>query len=304
MNRWSFLARPVLQSSSRSHISYRQLAISRISHASNPFGKLTSLKQKDTTAATTTQTQTQTKAVEGGEDTIVKNEDGEVDIKSITPRNDVQLREYHAEKAAKVREANSLESMIHPLKLALFNKVVAEHGFFKNDQIVQHEGRALRFHLTPEEIEVLEPSIFLHSYRIKSSMKKATVVNRFVRGMELKTAITQLHFNPKKMATELEKLLKNGLEQARQQEYDVDRVYIARLWTGSDGDWKKRADIKGRGRCGIIQHRYVHLKCVLKTQQTKLRIAWEKAEKEKARKPKMYLNNEPLNIKVRGWYKW
>lgn len=39
-------------------------------------------------------------------------------------------------------------------------------------------------------------------------MKKATVVNRFVRGYDLKTAINQLHFNPKKMATELEKLLR------------------------------------------------------------------------------------------------
>ena len=39
-------------------------------------------------------------------------------------------------------------------------------------------------------------------------MKKATIVNRMVRKFNVKLAINQLHFNSKKMATELEKLLK------------------------------------------------------------------------------------------------
>ena len=75
-------------------------------------------------------------------------------------------------------------------------------------------GKVYKLALTEEEIDILEPSIYLQSYRIKSSMKKATQVNRFVRGYKVKNAINQLHFNPKKMSTELEKLLKKGLERA------------------------------------------------------------------------------------------
>lgn len=222
----------------------------------------------------------------------------------VTPQNDTKLQEYYAEEGKKNQIVS--EKYISPLKKRLFELNVAQHGFFKNNHIVSDSetGKQYKVSLTNEEIDILEPTIFLQSYRIKSSMKKATLVNRFVRGSNVKNAINQLHFNPKKMSTELEKLLKRGLEQARDLGYNEDGLYIQALWTGSDGGWVKRADIKGRGRTGIIEHPYVHLKAILKTEQTKQRIQWEKSQARELAKPRLYLNNEPLNFKVQPFYKW
>ncbi|ODV80647.1 uncharacterized protein CANTADRAFT_46581 [Suhomyces tanzawaensis NRRL Y-17324] len=220
----------------------------------------------------------------------------------VTPKNDTTLQEYHMKEA--LERQYKIDKYVTPLKKALFDANVAENGFFKNNQIVEHNGSKYKLLLTEEEIDILEPSVYLKSFRIKSSMKKATQVNRFVRGYNVKTAINQLHFNPKKMSTELEKLLKKGLQQSRELGLDEDTMYIQSLWVGSDGEWVKRPDIKGRGRCGIIEHPYVHLRAILRSNQTKLRKEWEAAQKKLQAKPRMFLNNDPLNFKVRPYYKW
>ncbi|KAK6204559.1 ribosomal protein L22/L17 [Scheffersomyces amazonensis] len=216
--------------------------------------------------------------------------------------NDEELQKFHQENAEK--DQILVEKYVTPLKRALFEQVVKKHGFFKNNEIITNEedGKTYKINLTPQEIEVLEPSVLVQSYRLKSSLKKATVVNRFVRGMPVKNAINQLHFNPKKMSTEVEKLLKRGLELAKKAGLEEDSLYIDELWVGSDGKWKKRPDWKGRGRVGIIKHPFVHVKAVLKTNQTRLRRQFEKDSKQT--KPRMFLNNEPLNFKVRPFYKW
>lgn len=193
---------------------------------------------------------------------------------------------------------------ITPLKRELFAANVAANGFFKNHHAIELNGKTYKLLLTPEEIEILEPLVYVTLYRIKLSMKKATVVNRFVRGLGVKAAINQLHFNPKKMSTELEQLLKRGLDQATELGLNADGMYIHAVWVGLDGGWRKRVDIKGRGRMGVIHHPYVHLKAVLKSEQTKMRREWEKQQQKQQAKPRMFLNNEPLNFKVRGFYKW
>lgn len=222
----------------------------------------------------------------------------------IFPESDTKLQQHYAEETMRTQEVAS--KYVSPLKRRLFDLNVAQHGFFKNHHVVvdRDNGKQYKVSLTQEEIDVLEPTIYLQSYRLKSSTKKATLVNRFVRGYNVKNAINQLHFNPKKMATELEKLLKRGLDQARANGIDEDGLYIQALWTGSDGGYVKRADVKGRGRTGILEHPYIHVKAILKTQQTKARLAWEKEQARQAAKPRLYLNNEPLNFKVRAYYKW
>lgn len=222
----------------------------------------------------------------------------------VFPESDTKLQQHYAEEAQKTRDVS--EKYVSPLKKRLFELNVAQHGFFKNNHVVvdRDSGKQYKVSLTAEEIDLLEPTIFLQSYRIKSSTKKATLVNRFVRGYSVKNAVNQLHFNPKKMATELEKLLKRGLEQARASGIDEDGLYIQALWTGSDGGYVKRADVKGRGRTGILEHPYIHVKAILKTEQTTARLAWEKEQARQAAKPRLYLNNEPLNFKVRAFYKW
>ncbi|EGW35480.1 uncharacterized protein SPAPADRAFT_69713 [Spathaspora passalidarum NRRL Y-27907] len=287
MNRLAFYIRPLVRPQPVAWTAARSL--SQTTPLFSLFGNVTSPKTTD-------------KAEQEQKGQEILNSEGEIDIDKITVENDTDLQKFHAERNKKDRI--SIDKYITPLKLELFNKVVEEHGFYKNGQVVQHDGKTFKLNLTPKEIELLEPSVYLESTRIKSSMKKATQVNRFVRGLDVKTAINQLHFNPKKMSTELEKLLKEGLEQSTKLGLNPDGMYIHSLWTGSDGQWPWRMDFKGRGRGGIILHRYVHLKCILKSEQTKKRLAWEKQQKQLASKPKMFLVNEPLNFSVRPWYKW
>ena len=243
-----------------------------------------------------------------GEVTEAKQEEPQqqapVAANDVTPESDAKLQQYYTEEGKKSQIAS--DKYVSPLKRKLFDLNVSQHGFFKNNHIVAdaESGKSYKVSLTNDEIDMLEPTIYLQSYRLKSSMKKATLVNRFVRGSNVKSAINQLHFNPKKMATEVEKLLKRGLEQARAAGYNEDELYIQALWTGSDGQWVKRADIKGRGRTGIIEHPYIHVKAILKTDQTKQRLAWEKQQARALAKPRLYLNNEPLNFKVQPFYKW
>lgn len=220
----------------------------------------------------------------------------------VLPKDDEVLQKHHMTEA--LQQQITPAKYVSPLKRALFDANVAANGFFKNGTTVTHEGQSYKFNLTPAEIDILEPSIYLQSFRIKSSTKKATQVNRFVRGFNVKTAINQLHFNPKKMSTELEKLLKTGLVQAREMGLNEDKIYIEQLWTGSDGEWRKRPDCKGRGRAGIMEHPYIHVKAVLRSELTTRRLRWEAAQKASAAKPRMFLNNEPLNFLVRPIYKW
>lgn len=268
---------------------FRALHSTRIMSNNNLFGELTSTKKHElpTEPATTTE------AVESTQS--VKNPDIE---------NDAELQKYHREEAAK--NQLRVDKYVTPLKRELFNQVVKEHGFFKNNSVVTNssDGKLYQVSLSAQEIDLLEPSVYLSSYRVKSSMKKATQVNRFVRKQTVKNAINQLHFSPKKMAKELEILLKRGLDQARSLDLDEDTMYIDSLWVGSDGNWRKRLDIKGRARHGVIEHPQIHLKVILRSNQTKLRKAWEQQQREQNAKPRMFLNNEPLNFKVRPVYKW
>lgn len=251
--------------------------------ANNLFGEVTENKQVAKEPETTTE---------------------ELDVEAITPQNDSSLQAYYLKQVEEEQVRN--DKFISPIKKKLFELNVKKNGFFQNNQVIvdPETQKNYKLSLTNEEIDILEPSIYLQSYRIKSSIKKATIVNRFVRGWNVKSAINQLHFNDKKMATELEKLLKKGLEQAKALGVSEDELYIQSLWTGSDGNWRKRVDTKGRGRHGIIEHPYIHVKVILRTNQTKARLNWEKTQARQSAKPKMFLNNEPLNFSVRPYYKW
>ncbi|EGV63741.1 39S ribosomal protein L22, mitochondrial [Yamadazyma tenuis] len=222
--------------------------------------------------------------------------------KKVRPKDDQDLQAFYRKEMEQKQISDA--KFITPLKRELFQLNVDKNGFFKNHDIVTKDSKPYKISLTEKEIDILEPTIFLKSLRLKGSMKKATIVNRFVRGLNVKNAINQLHFNPKKMSTELEKLLKQGLEQSRELNMNEDKLYIQSLWVGSDGDWQKRLDPKGRGRMGMIRHRYVHLKCILKGDLTKKRLAYERQLKDSFKKPKMGLNNQPLNFSNVPFYKW
>lgn len=226
------------------------------------------------------------------------------EIRYINPKDDVKLQEFlHPDPIIAINE------LLTPLKKEIYLANVAKNGFFKNeDSVSLANGKSYKLKLSREEIEALEPSIYMKSYRIKSSMKKATVVLRLLRELKVKTAITQCNFTTKKIAREASDLLRRGLKDAEKFGYNSSNLYISQIWTGSDGYWSKRMEAKGRGRSGVITHRYIHIRCILKTDQTLKRLAWEKELKAQRLKERRPLNNPlvntPIRSKVQGYYKW
>ncbi|KAH3674443.1 hypothetical protein WICMUC_003280 [Wickerhamomyces mucosus] len=221
------------------------------------------------------------------------------DINKITLKNDEKLQEFIGHKPT-----SAVDKLLTPLKKQLYEANVASNGFFKNNQIITLNGEQYKLKLTREEIDVLEPSLYVKSYRIKSSVKKATIFLRFIRNMNVKQAITQGQFHSKKIGREVSQLLSDSLKSAPELNLNPNELYISQIWSGSDGSWVKRVDPKGRGRSGVIHHPYIHIRAILKTSITQKRLAWEKSQKEVERKPRFQLPNEKLRFKLDGHYKW
>lgn len=226
--------------------------------------------------------------------------------KTLTPEHDKQLQDFI--KSQRPYERPAKDILLSPLKRQIYELNCRKNGgFYRRDTIVKlpETNEKYKLHLTREEIEALEPSIYLQSYRIKSTMKKATKFLRMFQGMDLKQSITQCHFSKKALGKEVGDLLERGIEDAKTLGLDANDLYIAEIWTGSDGAWMKRIDIKGRGRMGIIKHRYIHVKCILKSKQITLkRLEYEKQLKQGKKKPWVQLANEPIRGVMGGAYRW
>lgn len=160
MNKFSIITRPLFRSSRHIgvFVPIQRFFSTTSPRLSNLLGEVTKIDSEP--PITTTSKSTTTSSSEDNKD-----------ISKITPENDEELIEYHAKNAES--KQFKIEKYIHPLKLQLYNENVSQFGFFKNGQIMNHNGKKLRFTLTPQEIDILEPSIYLTSYRIKSSMKKS-----------------------------------------------------------------------------------------------------------------------------------
>ncbi|QLQ79447.1 hypothetical protein HG537_0C00940 [Torulaspora globosa] len=226
-------------------------------------------------------------------------------MESITVENDKLLQRYIQEQQQPEKLAPYL--VLSPLKRELYLANCKINGFYKPDTIVSLPGSKEKYklELTRKEIEALEPSVYVKSYRIKSSMKKATVLLRLLGGLDVKKALTQCHFSKKKIAQDVAELLQRGIQDGQKLGLDPDDLYIAQIWTGSDGYWRKRVDWKARGRVGTIQHPYVHVRCILKTKSvTERRLAYEANEKEQRRKPWIQLADKPVRGVPGGFYKW
>lgn len=224
---------------------------------------------------------------------------------SITIENDTLLQEYIQKQQQPEKLAPHL--LLTPFKRKLYLANCKKNGFYKNDTVVTLPGTRERYklHLSRQEIEVLEPSVYVKSYRIKSSMKKATVLLRLLNGLDAKKALTQCHFSAKKIARDVAELLEKGIEDGKKLGLDPDDLYVSQIWTGSDGMWRKRLECKARGRTGVIRHPYVHVRCILKTKSvTKSRLAFEAQLKDQRRKPWIQLADKPVRGVPGGAYKW
>ncbi|SCW04002.1 LAFE_0H03752g1_1 [Lachancea fermentati] len=227
---------------------------------------------------------------------------------TVTVENDKLLQSF-IRKSHPVKSASEL--LLSPLKRRIYQENCRVNGgFFKKDTVVtiaNENGQKLKYQLdlTREEIEVLEPSVYVKSYRIKSSMKKATQLLRLINGLDVEKALTQCHFSDKKIARDVAEVLTRGIKDAEQLGMKADDLYIGQIWTGSDGWWQKRVDIKARGRNGVITHPYVHVRCILKSKRvTKRRLAYEKQMKQQAKKPWVQLADKPVRGAMGGAYKW
>ncbi|SCV05263.1 LANO_0H03642g1_1 [Lachancea nothofagi CBS 11611] len=228
--------------------------------------------------------------------------------KTVTVANDKLLQSFiHKSQSS----ASATDLLLSPLKKRIYEENCRSNGgFYKKDSIVtltEANGQKLKYklNLSREEIEALEPSIYVKSYRLKSSMKKATQFLRLLGGADVTTALSQCHFSDKKVARDVAEVLTRGVQDAEKLGIEADNMYIAQIWTGSDGYWQKRIDIKARGRNGVITHPYVHVRCILKTKDvTKRRIAYEQQLKQERRKPWVQLNDQPVRGAMGGVYKW
>lgn len=269
----------------------RAFHMSRISmNSGSLFGSITKLDSVASTSETVEQQN-------------IEEDDPSV-IRYLDPKQDKDLQEFlHPDPIV------AIDELLTPLKKQIYLANVSKNGFFKNkDTVTLADGKSYSLKLTAKEIEALEPSIYLKSYRIKSSMKKATVVLRLLRGLDVKTAITQCQFTTKKIAREASDLLRKGLKDSEKLGYNPNKLFISQFWSGSDGHWQKRVEPKGRGRTGIITHRSIHIRCILRTEQTLKRLEWErqvKLDTLKSRKPLANpLVNTPIRSKVQGYYRW
>ncbi|GME75056.1 unnamed protein product [[Candida] boidinii] len=264
------------------------------------FGELTS--NIDTTKGKLVPKQENKDVTESESKNVSSSSEGsnEDAIKYVLPENDLKLQKHLNQKPYK-----TVNSLLSPLKRKLYLENIKKNGFFINNEIIKlQDGSKYKLTLKKEEIEALEPSIYLRSFRIKSSVKKTNIVLRALKNLPLKKAITQLHFMHKKISRELVEMLEKGLEDAKLMNYNPNDIYISESWVCTDGRWQRRVECKGRGRTGIITHRYVNVRFLLKTNQTLKRLEFENNKRETNKKVNCNLTKEKIRGPAAGFYKW
>lgn len=198
------------------------------------------------------------------------------------------------------------ELLLSDLKQQLYKQAIKQYGKYTPNQIITlDDGKRYKLYLTPEQVKYLEPSVYLHSIRIKGSYKKGTVFTRLLRNMDLKNAITQCHFSKKRIARDVGEMLTKGIDHAKQLDLDPNQLYISQIWVGKEPYIQRRIHFKGRGRSGIIHHPYIHVKAILKTKESKEEFI--RARKERISNQRVWEQHHNSSIKVYGGsnqYQW
>lgn len=242
-------------------------------------------------------------------DSIVESSDGAEDESGEAPKIDYTKVDFSQD--ADVLAINYPTPKIAPqillsdLKQRLYDKAMTTEGGYSKNKVIELDGKRYILSLTKKEMELLEPSVYLRSYRIKSTPKKGTVFTRLLRNMDLDKAITQCHFSAKKISRDVEDMLLRGRKEAEALGLNPSDLYINQIWVGKEPYIQKRVEFKGRGRTGIIEHKYVHVRVILKTKESRQKFL--EAKKEKILNRKVYEQHHSLPIHVhRGssQYQW
>ncbi len=98
-----------------------------------------------------------------------------------------------------------------------------------------------------------------HKYLGVSAQKTRLVVDQ-VRGRSVGDALSILHFSPKRVARDVEKVVRSALANAQQKDprVDVDRLVVARAVV-NEGPPQKRARHRSMGRLYRILKRSCHV---------------------------------------------
>ncbi|KAG0688451.1 54S ribosomal protein L22, mitochondrial [Pichia californica] len=223
-------------------------------------------------------------------------------IQYIEPSKDSKLQEF-----LNPKPYLTIDKLLTPLKKKIYLSNIKKNGFFKNNDLIKLKNdnkSEYKLNLPLNQIEALEPSIYLRSWRIKSSVKKTNIVLRALKNLPLKKAITQLHFMEKKVSRDLVEMLERGIKDAEKMNYNVNDLYIAESWVHTDGHWVKRVDCKGRGRAGIFTFKWVSVRFLLKTSQTKKRLEFLKSERDSNKKVNSFISNGKIRGNAPGFYRW
>jgi ribosomal protein L22 len=104
---------------------------------------------------------------------------------------------------------------------------------------------------------------------IPISTKKLNYLATMIKGLDLDVAIKQMMFLPRDPAKEVLWALKEGANIAKNvQNISPSDLYVAYAYTGR-GEIRRRPDIKGRGRSGVLSHRESHMVIMLREKGAK-----------------------------------
>lgn len=214
-------------------------------------------------------------------------------------KNDPEVLEYTEPKAE-----TAPEMLLSPLKQQLY-ELSMQQGGYDPKKILTLDGKKYKLQLSKEELACLEPSLYLKSYRIKGSPKKATPFLRMLREMKLKDAITQCQFSSKSIGRDVGEMLLRGIKEAEKLGLDPNNLYLNQIWSGKDGYNVKRLDFKGRGRVGVIEHKWIHVRAILKPLESKDKFLQQRRARELRRPVKEQLSSRPIHEFPKSQnYKW
>ena len=103
---------------------------------------------------------------------------------------------------------------------------------------------------------------------LKTSAQKTRLVVDQIRGRRVEEALSILHFSPKIVSKDLEKLLRSAVANAQQGErrVDVDELYVSKA-SVDGGPIEKRIRVRSMGRVFRIMKRQCHVTLQLDTRR-------------------------------------
>ena len=106
---------------------------------------------------------------------------------------------------------------------------------------------------------------------VRTSAQKAGLVLALIRGRDVNGALATLMFSRKKVAKDIEKVLRSAMANARQAEGfggDVDRLFVSECWA-DQGPGMKRVRPAPMGRAFRVVKRTTHLTVAVKERPAK-----------------------------------